>query len=210
MDRIVNDLKLVMNLAVGAWYPQGQSRLLATLADEDSDLWMYRHYPGDCPTHEEVPYGFKPYLFNQARAKGYSHAFWLDSSCVLAKPLPWDVLDEQGYFLGLEGWKVGEWCNDQAKELLAITDEELEAPLMEGKIIGINFHSRVANEWLDAWTAAAQSGAFRGSWDNHRHDITCGAVLAHRRGMTLTPHPVTIGGPSDPPHPDSFVKAQGM
>ena len=199
-------MRVVLNVAKGSWYHLGQKRLLDSIPDETTMLWTQQFPPG--PTHEGVPYGFKVSAFYEAVEMGFQQAIWLDSSCVVCKPLPWKQIERDGYYLGLEGWTIGQWCNDACRELLAITDEELELPLMEGKIIGLDLTNDLAMAWLKEWKRAADIGAFNGSWENHRHDITCGAVIAHRLGMNLTEHPVTIG--TSNPHPESYVLAAGM
>ena len=206
--------RAIVNVAVGSWYPEGQRRLLESLAKvgETADPLMWAGtYPPGSPTHQETPYAMKPYVFVHARTLGYQSVIWLDASCYVTRPLPWEQIETEGYYLGQEGWSVGQWCAPDVLPMLGLTREEaLGITLMDGKIIGLDFTHRVANDFLDQWLACAQMGAFNGDWSEHRHDITCGAAIADRLGMRLTPHPVTIAGPNDPPHPESYVNAQGM
>lgn len=202
--------RAILNIATGAWYPAGQNRLGRSLVKhgETADKLFSTSFPEGCPTHDEINYGFKPWVFDHAREQGYRQAFWLDASVWLAGPLPWDHLTKHGYLFGREGWQVGEWCNENALTLLGITREEAMAiPLMEGKIIGLDFTSQFANDWLDRWLYAAKIGAFNGDWSDHRHDITCGAVVAHWLGMELTDNTVALT--KDPPF-TPFVFARGM
>lgn len=170
-------------------------------------LWTNEYPPGS-PTHQQVPYAFKVHAFYEAMSRGYDRAIWLDSSTWLLKPLPWAQLGTKGYLLGEEhGWTVGHWCSPEARALLEATDEDLAAPLMEGKIIGLDFTNDKALAFLALWRHAAEIGAFNGSWSNHRHDITCGGVIAHRLGMDLTANTVT---PAPHDHSDAYLMHQGL
>lgn len=189
----------ILNVATGtSWYQRGQSRLAKSLMDvgETADALFWRDcYPPYSPTHQRTPYAFKAWAFAYALMSRYEQALWLDSSCIVTRPLDevWEALDTKGYVLGLEGWTVGEWCNDNALELMGLTREEaLEIPLMEGKIIGFDLRYARAKDFLSQWISYAGAGAFNGSWDDHRHDITVGAVIAHRLQMSLTPGLVSL------------------
>lgn len=202
--------RAVLNVAVGQWYPQGQKRLGRSLDrhDDKADRLFATTYPEGCPTHEEINYGFKPWAFDHAREQGYRQAVWLDASAWLAGPLPWDHLTKHGYLFGREGWQVGEWCSERALGLLNLTRQEaMGIPLMNGAIIGLDFKFPLANEWLDLWLYAAKLGAFNGDWSEHRHDITCGATIAHWLGMELTENILALT--KDPPF-TPFVFARGM
>lgn len=180
--------RVVLNVATGTRYPPGQTRLLESLPEDTETMTWTDEFPPGSPTHTQVPYAFKCYAFLVAIAQGYDQALWLDSSVVLNKPLSeiWDYVDEDGYCFGIEGWTVGQWINDKALGILDLTRQEAwDISLMEGKVIGLDFHNDLAMEWFNAWLDYMEKGAFNGSWDDHRHDISVGAVVANRLGMKL-------------------------
>jgi hypothetical protein len=45
--------------------------------------WPPGSFPAGCPTHQEVPFAFKPYCFQEARQQGVKAALWMDVSRVL-------------------------------------------------------------------------------------------------------------------------------
>lgn len=204
--------RAIVNVAYGSWYPRGQVRLAKSLSDhhEQADrLFWTNHYPPHCPTHKHTPYAFKPYAFGYALMKGYDQVLWLDSSVMLCKPLTqiWDWIDADGYCFGNDGWFVGQWCNDAGLETMGLTrDEAWKVPLMDGKLIGLNLRSEVGRSFLRRWFDYCDKGVFNGNWQDHRHDITAGAVIAHRLGMKLRTEFVTMGTCAD----GTFVKAYGL
>ena len=179
------------------WYERGQSRLAKSLHDvgEEAEPMFWRGtYPYMSPTHQEVPYAFKCFAFAAALMNGYDQAIWLDSACIVNEPLTpvWDALDSVGYCLGDDGWKTGDWTNDHALEVMKLTREEaMEIPLMAGNIIAFDLRNFRSKKFIAKWIEYAERGAFNGSHDNHRHDISCGSVIAHRLDMKLTPEMVS-------------------
>lgn len=221
--------RAVLSVAVGGWYPNGQQRLFDSLEErgEGSTRLFWRDaYPPNCPQHDAAPYAFKPYAFRRARELGHDQALWLDASCWLRKPLldVWQVVDDLGYYLESDGNWVGEWISDNALNLLGLTrDETMRMPLIEGKLIGLDFRDETANAWLDEWLRLADQGAFAGAWSNeggqvspdgrcrgHRHDIAVGSPLADSFGMALQPGK-RVWFPGDGDAPEEFaVYACGM
>lgn len=200
--------RVLLNVAVNSWYEDRGQRRLWESAEERGEnatrLFWLGTYPPNSPTHEEAPYAFKPYAFQQARTLGFDQAIWLDASVWLHnKPLDdvWARIDEDGWYLEPDGNYVGNWIGDRQLALLGIDRETaLGIPLFEGKLIGLDFRNETACAFLDEWTRLADIGAFSGRWDNndwfespdercygHRHDIACGSPVAHKLGMTYQP-----------------------
>lgn len=69
--------QVILNVAVGTGhYKKSQQRLCRTL-DQFApvvDRIIRTDYPPGCPTHQIAPWGFKPYIFCEARELGYTHA----------------------------------------------------------------------------------------------------------------------------------------
>lgn len=222
--------RVLLNVAVSQWFPVGQKRLYESLEERSENatrLFWTEELPPGCPSHEDAPYAFKPYAFQRARELGFDQAVWLDASVWLhSRPLDdiWARIDEDSWYLEPDGNMVGEWISDSALDALHLSrDEAMGMPLIEGKLIGLDFRNPTARAFLTAWTELADLGAFKGRWDNltgsessdprcrgHRHDIACGSPLAHRMGMRLQPYK-RVGFPGNGEPGDEIVAlAQGL
>ena len=49
--------------------------------------------------------------------------------------------------------------------------------------LGLNFNFDIANDFFNQWEQSMLDGQFIGSWDDHRHDMTCGSIVANKLGM---------------------------
>jgi hypothetical protein len=221
--------RAILNVATGGWYPAGQQRLFDSIeerGDNATRLFWRDQLPPGSPTHEKAPYAFKPYAFLYARTLGFDQALWMDASCWAIRPLDtvWGRMDEHGWWLEPDGHMVGEWISDVALELLGLSrDEVMRMPLIEGKLIGLDFRNRTACRFLNEWVAIADAGGFNGPWTNengqasmdgrcrgHRHDIACGSPVVHRLGMRMQTAK-TVGFPENgEPGSEIAVLAQGM
>lgn len=204
--------RAIINVAAGSWYGLGQRRLGLSLDrhGEDADrLFWTDTFPPGSPPHSANPYAFKPYAFTEAKRQGYESVLWFDASVQLCRPIDdiWDWITSDGYCFGNDGWFVGQWCNDAGLEMMGLSrDEAWSIPLMDGKIIGLNLTHPKGINFLTMWKAYADLGVFQGSWEDHRHDITAGAVIAHRMGMKLRDNFLTMGDCSE----GTYIKAAGM
>lgn len=197
--------RAIVNVAVGAWYPDGQQRLFDSLEEHGENatrLFWRDEYPPGSPTQQEALYGFKPYALSSAREMGFDQAVWLDASCwAFRNPAPlWGILDERGYYLEADGHSVGEWISDRALEVCGISrDDAMDLTLIEGKLFGLDFRDQDANAFLDEWRAACDAGAFAGELTNdrgqvsadprcqgHRGDIPAGTVIADRLSLKVS------------------------
>lgn len=140
------------------------------------------------PPHVENPYSFKIYAIDRVKRMGYKNILWLDSSVVVRKPLQpvFDMIAHKGYLMQEAGAYVGAWTNDEALKAFGITREEANAMPMYGNagLLGLNFWSRQAIDFFSRWKWAMEKGLFIGSWDNHRHDMSCGSIIANQMGLT--------------------------
>lgn len=222
--------RCIVAVATGGWYPRGQQRCFDSLEEKGENatrLFWRDELPPGCPSHEDAPYAFKPYAFQHARQLGFDQAIWLDASVWLHKrPLDdiWARIDDDGWYLEPDGNMVGNWVGDRQLAIMGLSrDAVMDVPLIEGKLIGLDFRCKTSVEFLDEWTDLAKRGCFLGHWDNldrfespderchgHRHDIACGSPIAHRLGMNLQPYK-RVGFPSNGEPGDEIVlMAQGM
>lgn len=130
--------------------------------------WPPGRFPDGCPPHLEVPFAFKPFCFREARDRGFEALLWLDSSCVVVRPLDqlFRQIEERGHLLVRQGrFAVGAWASDAALEWFGLSrDEAMAVPEVNAAAIGLDLRHPLAREFLDRWHEAALAGVpFRGS-----------------------------------------------
>lgn len=184
--------KCVINLSsTNAWYPKGQKRLANHLKEHfrDGDVLLYdSESQVNAPLHENDPYAFKPYCFYDAMSKGYDLILWADASVWTQRDIEpiFNMIKEKGYFLIESGHFAGRWTNDNCLNYFSKSKNIInDIPLFITRLFGLNMNHDICKLFLGRWKHAADHGAFAGSWDNHRHDQTCGSIIAHDLGMEL-------------------------
>ena len=166
-------------------------------------VWK-NEYPPNSPTHQEVPYAFKPFAIKAAKDNGYKKVMWLDCKCYIQKELTKinESLNDDGHWFMYDGGTVGEWCKDGALQLLGITREEaFGISVIAAKHFALNFDKEIAVFFFEEYLKyAIDNGgdAYRGPWKNtsleassdrrvkgHRHDQTCASVIVHKLNMEV-------------------------
>lgn len=139
------------------------------------------------PPHLENPYAFKIYAIEKAIEMGYKQILWLDSSCFAIKDLYpiFSEIKRNGYIMQEAGHLVGNWCNDLTLDWFGITrSQALTMPCYgNAGFLGLNFETEIANRFFNWWEEAMEAGCFKGGWDDHRHDLTCGSIIANKLKM---------------------------
>lgn len=169
------------------------------------------------PRHEDNPYAFKVYAFKEALRRGYTQVLWLDSSVYAVKAIQplFDLLQQDGYVMQEAGHMVGSWCNDAALDYFGITRSDALSMPMYGNagLLGLDFTFSIANTFFKQWEASMRAGMFKGSWADHRHDMTCGSIIANQLNMNYQPGDTLLqyAAPIDKPINDSIIfYAQGL
>lgn len=175
-------------------YIDGQQRLINSLMQLETefgdDFDVFTDIGEDsvgAPPHDDNPYAFKVYAIRKLRDKGYKQVFWFDASIVAVKSLNplWERLSKTGVFMEEAGHWVGTWCNEYTLKYFNLTREEaMKIPMFAAGYIGIDFRTTVGQEFFAHWNEAMLNGCFRGSWQDHRHDMTCASIIAHKLGIT--------------------------
>lgn len=141
------------------------------------------------PLHSDNPYAFKIYAFKKAIELGYTKILYVDSSVVVVKELSalWQILDEDGYFIQEAGHFVGRWCNDRTLAYFSLTREDAMEMKMYGNagILALDFEKQIAKDFFNQWERSMLDGQFKGDWSDHRHDMTCGSIIANNLNMKL-------------------------
>ena len=204
----------IINYADGV-YLRAQQRLAESIDYFHPGIAKYfvNDLPPGCPTQNESPMAFKPFLLNEARKKGFDYVIWLDAVCVLVRPLNpiINILMHKGIYLWTLYANMGQWCGDSA--LIGIRferEETFSIPELTTCVLGLSFRNTIGISFLDSWKKMAADGmTFRGmalnsrpwtdsrwnvdkciSNDNrvlgHRHDQTAASAIAEHFGAFRT------------------------
>lgn len=195
----------IVNVATGKAYIDGQKRLKESVSafTNCDTLFFTDKLPPNSPTHKAQPYAFKTYAMLEAKRLGYDIAFWADSSCMIIDDIQKaiDATHSDGFFTGYTGWKVGQWCKDEALETLGITrDEAWDIDMIDtGGFVGYNLNHSITNEILDRMLEKINDGiSFPGPWSSktefvsedpkvlgHRHDMTVLSTIVHKMQLKI-------------------------
>lgn len=199
-------------------YKRGQERLLASLNGHKT-LMLNSYEEIGSPTHRDSPYQFKIHAIEKAFELD-DLILWADSSMWLVGDLGKieNVIKEHGFFGEEAGAWVGRWTNQQARKYFNLTDQEAkqEPPgllMFSAGLLGLDKNNPVAMEFFRQWKESALAGCFRGEWDSHRHDMSCGSIIAQRMGLPYQrggSHMAYLGDGYSKPEPGVCFYLQGM
>lgn len=206
----------IVNFATGP-YIKGQTRLKNSL---HGYKFLGFTNPGQIgsPTHAESPYQFKIHAIEKGFEKD-DIVLWADASLWRIGNLAIieDLIKTDGYFMSEAGHWVGSWTNQHTRDYFKLTEEESKVPggmfMFSAGLTGLNKQSPIAMEFFRQWKDSALAGCFRGSYDEHRHDMSCGSIIAQRLGMKFQrggQHMSYIGPGYSPPEPGSVFWLQGI
>lgn len=210
-------MRCIVNLATpNAWYSKGTERLRKSLEgnfDGDFLSWIGEDKVGS-PPHGKNPYAFKVFCFEKVRKK-YSQVLWLDSSIWAVKSLEpiFKIISEEGAFMEEAGHWTGSWINENALRHFKMTREEaMKIPMFSAGVLGINFKNEKSKKFYRNWRQDCYDGIFKGSHENHRHDMTCASIRANQLGMKLQKggtHLAYIGSGYSKPPESACLHLQG-
>lgn len=208
---------ICVNFATGH-YLKGQQRLKNSLNGHKT-LMLSDYTSIGSPTHSESPYEFK--LNSIEKALCFDDIIlWCDSSLWRVGDLSKieNIIRTKGYFLEECGHWVNRWTNEATKKYFNLTDIERREGegglyMFSAGLVGLNKNSEIAMEFLKQWKQAASDGYFKGSHADHRHDQSCGSIVAQRLGMTYErggSHMAYIGSGYSHPEPGVVFYLQGI
>jgi hypothetical protein len=179
--------KVIVNLSTNI-YERGRKRLIASMEGkfDGSVITFTSESEVGAPFHGENPYAFKVYAIEKVRDMGYTQVLWLDASCYAVKNVSpiFDWIKENGIFMEAAGHWTGSWSNDSTLGYFGITREQaMQMPMFSAGFLGFDFEQEVSKEFFQKWKNAMLSGCFKGEWSNHRHDMTCGSIIACQMGL---------------------------
>lgn len=232
----MSDRVVVLNVANGSWFPNGQTRLRESLALYPAIAFKgwSNEYPPGCEPHSMKPYEFKRAAIEWASRQGYDIAIWADASCWFIKDPKWLVqtVKDRGYWFCTLGWNTGQWCSDKALIGTNYTRDELfKFPMVAATFYALDLRHRIGNEYLKYMKSKQQyfAGPYRNENNEasshpdvlgHRHDQTFLSVFAHEYDLIIDKPPCFFdyatqreaGNPVSAvaPHDTAVVIAQGM
>ena len=56
-------------------------------------------------------------------------------------------------------------------------------PMFAAGYCGFDFTHGLAQEFFAEWKESMLNGCFKGSWSDHRHDMTCASIIANKHDM---------------------------
>jgi hypothetical protein len=204
----------IVNFANGQ-YLKGQQRLSKSLYNHKFLAFSDYRQIGS-PTHQQSPYQFKIHAIEKAFEKD-NIVLWADASLWLVGDLSKieTLIKEDGYFFSEAGHWVGTWTNQFTRDYFKLTEEEAKVPggffMFSAGLTGLNKNNALAMEFFRQWKESAMAGCFRGDWSNHRHDMTCGSIIAQRLGMRYQrggEHMSYIGNGYSPPEAGTVFHLQ--
>lgn len=163
---------IIISAGIGGHYPPGIDRLERSLIFNgwSGDLFMTKEYPYNCPYHEDIPYAFKPFLFQQMFDCGYKVVLWVDSSFWVTKnPMSMlDYVNGHGLYFFKSGYSLAETATDALLNHAGVKREELvDIPEFATGAVGINIENPKGKEFFERWMELCKLGLFRG---NRNHD----------------------------------------
>lgn len=203
---------IVVNFATKE-YRNGQQRLKNSL--EGYHYLMFDKYESiGSPTHQQSPYQFKIHAIEQA-LNFDPIVLWVDSSMYRVGDLSKieEIIKRDGYFMEEAGHYVKDWCKPETRAWFELKPEEDKFIMFSAGLLGLNFNNPDAKLWFAAWKVAALNGHFKGDWSNHRHDMTCGSIIAQRMGFKYQrggSHMAYIGPGYSEPEKDVIFLLQGI
>jgi hypothetical protein len=203
---------IIVNFATKQ-YLAGQKRLAASIKDYPVLLFDDYSVIGS-PTHQQSPYEFKIWAIEKAMEQD-PIVLWCDSSLYRVGDLSIieNLIKQDGYFMSEAGHYVRDWCKPETRNWFDLKIEENDFTMFSAGLLGLNFNNPDAQLWFSAWKVSAQSGHFKGDWSNHRHDMTCGSIIAQRMKLKYQrggQHMAYLGPGYSAPEKDVVFYLQGL
>lgn len=193
-------------------YSKPQQRLVDSL-EGHKHLIFNKYEDIGSPTHAKSPYEFKLHAIDKAFEYD-DIVLWADSSMWRVGDLSRieEIIKRDGYFMEEAGHYVDKWCNEFTKNYFLLKQPSNYLMFSAG-LVGISLRSQVGMEFFYKWKQSALEGCFRGDWQDHRHDMTCGSIIASRMGLTYQKggtHLAYVGEGYAEPNKDVVFYCQGL
>lgn len=208
----------VITGAVGAWYPQGQKRLIRSL--------IHHGFPGDILTQEilmhdgsiksryfnpENPYTIKAAMLYEAMSLGYETILWLDCSIWAIKDITefFAIINNSGAFVMESGYTARQTTNDFSRRYYGKTAEQLSRiNELWSCIFGFDITNPIAKRFAEEFLTSMAAGVFNGS-RHHDGQSQDPEFLFHRQdqtALTLSLDKVDVSKEIKPYQPWEFMQ----
>jgi len=155
----------------------------------------------DLPSHDTVPYGFKPRIMEISHDSGYKKVLWCDSTIFFVKNPEelWEKADRGVLLFENPGCPENVWTSDDCLAKIGCSIEEATTITQTmACAMGFDFKNKKAvevfNEWLeiskDGVSFQGRSLSSRPEFRGHRHDQSVISYLAHKHGIAKIPYGV--------------------
>lgn len=180
--------RCVVNLATAA-FRSGQVRLHSAMLryNPETPLLLFgNEYEVFAPEHRDNPYAFKIFAIEAAKEMGYDQVLWFDASVYPVGSLQpvFDWLTDKGIFLEEAGHYAGQWAPQYVLDYFKLTKEDaMRMPMFSAGYCGFDFRNPISQEFFAEWKEAMRNGIFKGKWEDSRHDMTAGSIIANKQGL---------------------------
>ena len=207
---------IIVNFATGS-YKKGQQRLANSL-NGHKKLMLDSYEAIGSPSHSISPYEFKVHAIEKAWEFD-PVVLWVDASMWRVGDLSIveNLILQDGYFMTEAGHWVGSWTNQFTRHYFCLTESEAKVPgglfMFSAGLLGLDSRSEIAMEFFRQWKASALAGCFKGDYRDHRHDQSCGSIIAQRLKMKYQrggEHMSYIGPGYSQPEKGSIFYLQGI
>jgi hypothetical protein len=168
-------------------YSKGQQRLIFKMQSQSIPLITFiGEHQVKSPLHQDNPYAFKIYAIDVARKMGYEQVLWVDASVYPVRNIMpvFEYMRDKGIFLEHAGHVAGRWSTDKALRYFNITrDEANQMPMFAAGYCGFDFTNKISRDFFAKWQAAMLMGMFQGTWEESRHDMAAGSIIANQMGL---------------------------
>lgn len=203
---------IIVNFATNHFI-KGQIRLNQSVKGYKT-LMLHNYIEIGGPRHEDSPYQFKIHAIEKAFQLD-DVVLWCDASMFVVGDLSKieNIILQDGYFMEEAGHYVKDWCNARARDYFKLKPDESGFTMFSAGLLGLNKKSSLAMDFFSQWKQSAFAGCFKGDWSNHRHDMTCGSIIAKRLGMKYQrggSHMAYLGPGYSQPEPGAVIHLQGI
>ncbi len=185
-----------LSVAFGHRYIEQQTRMYQSVVNIHPDAAMICWtdvYPEGARTHRESLYGFKVHAVNVARAAGHDRIVWLDTACILQKPvdywfslsMPVVAAKDDNALINCIGSKAHAYYGNP--DLIGMH-------LVGGSVFVFDFTHPDCEKIFQHWEQSEQDGIFgsqeeqsTGWLNKHRHDEACMSMALYQNGYDPMP-----------------------
>lgn len=190
-----------MKIAVVSFANNSYSELIKRQKTEfkkylDCDYYCFNNFSEiESPSHEAIPYAFKPYAIQKIKNLGYSKILWADSPVYPIKEIN-NVLNELNnngiLLIDNVGWSISSYTNINCLNILGMDLETAnKAPMVMACFMAFDFENELTCKIFNEYLNHVNTGAYNGEWSNHRHDQSVISILAFQNNIKLK-HPKNI------------------